>query len=746
MNKSKGKRRARRNKHQVNRASSDLTTPKPNPTQLLQKSRDNLKADVGVVLVHGIGNQVHGDVIQSFGRSCLDALALTSYWRGLTANETKHVSFSPTGPPESVLLTLTRDEETYSVRFSEAIWSDSFTRPSWIRIIFWFFRNFPASLLLLSPDQRDSAFVSPKDPLQRPVVKQETGFLKNLRRRIPDSDPDLSQGIPMLVRLLIRILIALILLTALATFLGLAWFVAIFVGILVITYLRSSKNIVGHVVIAASLAHELESMSSRVNTCIEWAEDRAESVIILAHSQGGYLSHRILSRRQNAGRVTELLGIGSALKPIWLLQHLQKSRLTLAMWLSLSGVVLAEFLMWNFLERNLADNLRSTIWGLGQIGVQLALPIGAVREPLNLQALLERQQEVLLSNSIDYAGLLTLGWRTTVAAIVAFLLIAIANRIWKQAMNERLTVASLPSITWTEYSSAHDLVGRMLSPALPGARELATSSGGHPIIDHTSYFSAQSLLPFHVAASVHTQLGLGRPIMAVQLADASLILQAKRRQALRLICLGVVMGFVALAAVAEDVAFGAAFADSSIGLGAFILLTGWGSAAVGGLQCRKEVERLRRRFRMVGSKMSGEASSRHMPTLWSRRAVPSLIAGMAGVATMTSAVLSIYVLPERGNSMLLLFNLGCVFAFYSIVLAAGYIPWRSIFVMLWVLLSIGHVMYAPAVPHSADIHSFYATPGNGAILLDAFFAIALLFFMRPIFLRRDLPRATGASY
>ncbi|SNX88509.1 hypothetical protein SAMN06272735_8961 [Streptomyces sp. TLI_55] len=67
-------------------------------------------------------------------------------------------------------------------------------------------------------------------------------------------------------------------------------------------------------------------------------------------------------------------------------------------------------------------------------------------------------------------------------------------------------------LEWEEYSSQHDMVGRMLFPTLPeGVEQEATPVLGHPLGDHTKYFDGDGLLTRHLAARLLADIESSTP-------------------------------------------------------------------------------------------------------------------------------------------------------------------------------------------------------------------------------------------
>ncbi|MEK8143891.1 hypothetical protein NKH18_23985 [Streptomyces sp. M10(2022)] len=157
-------------------------------------------------------------------------------------------------------------------------------------------------------------------------------------------------------------------------------------------------------------------------------------------------------------------------------------------------------------------------------------------------------------------GLLFLGdmpWeRWAAIAVSAVLTLACGLTIRFRIRPKAETLFALPpsngpqQLEWEEYSSQHDMVGRMLLPTLPrGVEQEATPVLGHPLGDHTRYFDDDGLLTRHLAAqlladvesSTHQSLGAGRWAETVARYERALRKQHDRRRCFQ----GVLMLWVA---------------------------------------------------------------------------------------------------------------------------------------------------------------------------------------------------------
>ena len=186
------------------------------------------------------------------------------------------------------------------------------------------------------------------------------------------------------------------------------------------------------------------------------------------------------------------------LKLIWLLGHLNQRSVLAAAWLSVSGIAPWQITIWRVIESDIALQTAHFFGTMAAVVAPLIAPLGsaaAAAPPADLVGALGNWlfQTPSLFDSFSSVGLH--GLIVLVAAVAAVLT---ANVIWRRAFAGSSGVAELPNTEWFEYSSAHDLVGRMLLPELRGARELAVSSGGHPV---SIMFRISQLTAYYRSAS-----------------------------------------------------------------------------------------------------------------------------------------------------------------------------------------------------------------------------------------------------
>ena len=227
-------------------------------------------ADVSVVLVHGVGDQADGSVLKSWGASMATSIGVVLEAQGwklahdvasrLQLNDltvpTRRLTFTRPGHPER------------AVEFIEGAWAQHYRQPSLLRTLPWVLQVLPAAVLLFLPDQRDRALLTWDG----------------------DTPPGLMIAGPTL-RFAGRLLSAAGLLTLALTVREVGVAMVALAGAMVVWMLVSrGNNLAGHVSVAATDSAELQRIRKRLSQVVRVAQDRAHETVVVAHSQGGFLT------------------------------------------------------------------------------------------------------------------------------------------------------------------------------------------------------------------------------------------------------------------------------------------------------------------------------------------------------------------------------------------------------------------------------------------------------------------------
>lgn len=680
------------------------------------------RIDVGVLFVHGIGNQKQGSLLERWGGPCIDDLATLGEAHRFEVGRVVVGPPAAKGEPRSTTLCLEKAGRTRKILFAEGIWSDAFKRPPWWRCLIWAVRSLPAIVLLFAPDHRDTALVDDNGPVSfRTEIRRQ--LANHLRLRIVGTQELVA------LRLAYRILVGVLLVGLMVAVMVDFPVLTLVVAVVVLAYLASARNVVGHVVVAASEPAQLERIRSRVRACLDWTLDRCDQVVVVAHSQGGFVCHSILDVAADPAasrRVRGLIGVGSGLKPIWMLQQLSRPKLAAAVWATTLATAIGEASVLSLLSGT-DPTLTTAARGLIQLGASAALPLGALSaDPAQVLSPLTRFETIPLiglPDSFWHPGALpVIGLVTFVGGCL------IARRLWREARSSG-TVKGPGPVTprrWIELSSYHDPVGRLLFPTLPPpAKENAIAVGGHPLQDHVAYFRNTSVLPWMIASEVLETLKIHsrRDIAAT---TAAIQLSAERRRVLRSgLFLVFLFGGTFPALAAGRSLFGAMASLGLALLGASVALS-LVFLAVESAANRRALGALRAALR--------ERKPVHPPRLpvpVARRWAPAYVAfGIAALAYCVMFSLAGYPSPKDGSAGAFIL-LTALFATYGVTIVAGYRPWRWLLALFASSAIVRYLGTVPPLPHASSLPDIYAVPAVPAILLMAIGMFWLAALLRP---------------
>ncbi|WP_328695381.1 hypothetical protein [Streptomyces sp. NBC_00342] len=626
---------------------------------------------VGYLFVHGVGNQKPGTTLE-WGRTTFDALRdvhgeQVLSWRDqpLTASPedaaTRHAE---------VVVSLGRGGASRRALFAEALWADTFTalgRPSSRRTLTFLVASLPLLFWVVGPDRRDLRVLTSPD--RSPQARREAGLAQ--------------------MRLMWRLLTLAVIATTLVYGISLAAHsllaTVLLLGLLA-WFARSRRNLLWHVRVAAVDEERTRQLLAHLHRKVAWMERHCDEVVVVAHSQGGYLMHRVLSPTadRHHPKVRRFIGVGSGLKPISLLKTFDSSGIGPGLW--------AHALLFP-----------ACLWGLGPLTWQ---PLGWLTQTILRQLYLALQVTMTPSAALGDARLAELRSEAIAAelhraltsmpdlrldlahsvAVVAFLALAIVNG---RLMHEALK-ATPPSpldldhhsrdIEWREYSSPHDMVGRMLGPTLPDDVEQPwIAPVSQPLSDHTLYFHHTGVLPRRLAVDLLTDLGLKREAAdwdrAVTRLDEVRRRQGTRRRTLHGLLIGTVATLLAAPRLFDRQSVLLAYLRAWLPLALLLLVL----TVLFSLLAHRSAGRAARRFT---ASLSGETPSRH--TRWRVRIVPPGPRLLPTAAAATGGLIATYgtvrfflAAREYGDTYVwqgypFLFPMGAALLLVACASAAGY--------------------------------------------------------------------------
>ncbi|MEV5507882.1 hypothetical protein [Streptomyces orinoci] len=432
-------------------------------------------------------------------------------WRETPEDRTSSDEAAYGRPAHAVARIRIPGKPTGEVLMVEAVWSDQFRRPRWwlrwLVSLGYLARSLPMVLLLIGPDRRD-----------RSILLGDThngrGF-GAYSRNSAGSGFFLPSEYRHIARVGWRLLTLLVCLFGLRALTAAHPWVALGAGICILALLCSRLNLGDHVITAAARDHEREELLDYLEERLRWLEARCDDIVIVAHSQGGYLTHQLLSRDggRNQEKVIRFVGVGSGLKPIWLLRQTRHPVVRLVAWLLPIASVLMAWGTAPFVDPGLSASAlaltRSATAGMAL----LTLPLSAItpESVSSAMASMSASWQQLLSSAFPMGGMTMVRWAAVAASAGVSILCGFLLKRYARPYHRDPLELSRPvqrsqrrqPLVWQEFSSQHDMVGRMLLPTLPkGVEQEATCVLGHPLRDHTRYFDREGMLTRRLAGSL----------------------------------------------------------------------------------------------------------------------------------------------------------------------------------------------------------------------------------------------------
>ena len=409
-------------------------------------------ATTAVLVVHGIGSQKAGEPLHSIANPIEHFLYKQSPVQVSVRNRDGTGSY----PPYSEFLYEIKGKgrrAKQKVIITEVLWADTAHRPSGLKTFGWFLWSLPMLIALaFAPDRYDL----------------EHGNTARLAYRI--------------------VFPAVLILSVLQPSMRLWALIAVLV--IVSTTVFPKTNLLGDVQMAATTDREVARIVSKINTAIDTALTLADRVVIVGHSQGGYLSYIALKERVKKENI-QLIGVGSGLKPIWTLKHFNDRRSISRAWLLIIGSLsvfislIPEFLGYLAYEKpDLVDWMSSAALSLSDISKDSPfhpVPVHWGFTTKHLESIVPDRWQI---------GMFILGMA----------LVILTRRKLAFVTQPRANPLPLPQSArhWTEITSSIDSVGRLAFPHLFDADVWNSPSYGNPLLDHISYFRENSPVTWYL--------------------------------------------------------------------------------------------------------------------------------------------------------------------------------------------------------------------------------------------------------
>jgi hypothetical protein len=314
--------------------------------------------ELGILFVHGIGNQKRGDTLLAFGGALSNWL---NAWvagasrprtgdRGSAAVSGTRLRRDDGGPARSlVTATLHRDDGSSQIhrwQMAESWWAEDFPMPGFLATAKWTFCVAPwvvqrhLNLRLIGGLTFADGFQRDRRLVRFVMAAMVPPSSNNLARAVLT----LAMPVAPLALVLIRRAVAVIL----AVTLGLLAQISMVVLLLLsaVPYvrrlaLRAHRLIAQTVGDSYALTNQplvFDAMVSRIQDDIDWLADRCDKVAVVAHSQGAALAHEALSAESTANRVDLLVTFGAGIAKLRALTHLPVARSGIAFTMRLAGL------------------------------------------------------------------------------------------------------------------------------------------------------------------------------------------------------------------------------------------------------------------------------------------------------------------------------------------------------------------------------------------------------------------------
>jgi|GEM_PF-4002619 len=324
---------------------------------------------LGILFVHGIGDQQRGRTLTQFGEPLFNCLEkwLRHHGGGAELAEVMlrgnpgapahaQVRLWHEGKPEKETTTSEPSEETAegagadaSTRvetkwvLAESNWADAFERPGFESVAFWSIRVVPWFILTQFTDQL-------------------AGDLRNERfGRALFSFGYLVLTFPLalLIQLVVLLLVPMSLLAPLRP--------------IVAPIQRWISGVIGDTYVLLNSRFQFQAMVSKVQQDIEWLSWRCDVMAVVAHSQGAAVAHEAV-RQAREPKLERLITFGSAVARLKALRRVldhAPGMLTASSLVTLTVLVLAGLYLWSLLATG--GSFFSGVMGVWTLGILLAL-------------------------------------------------------------------------------------------------------------------------------------------------------------------------------------------------------------------------------------------------------------------------------------------------------------------------------------------------------------------------------------
>lgn len=317
--------------------------------------------DVGVVFVHGIGDQAPGETVAQFGEPFAEYLVAREEAAGGALEVVRTDESDPAG--ESIDVRPRLGAPAPSWHLTEAHWADDFDSPTYPDLVRW--------ALIYAPwlMQRDAVHWANREGKRSTLY----WFFNALMAAAG------SGGLFLIVGRAIVI-------TALSYLLQLVLLVSLPFPRLLRRVHRALIVSVGDSFALVSRPDALRQMTESVDRALAATRQRCDTVIVVAHSQGAAVTHELLQRK-GAGAVDALVTLGAGIRKLFLLRQALSHKRTMYLSAALRVAVLFAgvlLLVLGLTGRSTWEQVQTPVFWLVAVGV-FAPPLLAYRPVKDLQ-------------------------------------------------------------------------------------------------------------------------------------------------------------------------------------------------------------------------------------------------------------------------------------------------------------------------------------------------------------------------
>lgn len=441
-----------------------------------KKMSRKLDNDHGILLIHGVGNQKEGETLHEFGGSLKDRVLRYPGSKLVHGSNEEILS----GAKKEIKISLGSESKYDNLYIHEVHWAKDYRKELKNKTL-WVLTRIHLIALLLFFDVRDKKFI--KNPSSN---KAALGVAFRFYARFL-----------ILLTLVAFIIGAFIRLVMINIFLGLG--VAIVVFLILILFIEKSKwNLSNDVRIAASLEHsEREEILKKIDKGVKGFPSSVQEITIVAHSQGGYLTHQYLtSENYNPPKkIKNFVGVGSGLGAIHVISLMQNIKNLMFSWflfIDMTLLFLIPFVfMWETFE-SMFLLIYTLLYLIG--GFITTLDVNFI---VNIFSLVVANANMI--NSVDFWA----GPKMFVYSLILAFPIYLAKRYWYKSIE-----GISENIRWEEYSSVRDMIGR-ITPTIAWGVSSPTPRVvgllGWPLGVHTKYFNGSSSMPSVLVSRLYSK-------------------------------------------------------------------------------------------------------------------------------------------------------------------------------------------------------------------------------------------------